>query len=109
SRRWWAYQDGGAYTGRSLSNAQRIQASNVTELSDASLSFSSLEGWRDRGNIAEFLQLTSDVWRVRDFGDFWSYMLVTEGAVEIPCESGLELYDMAALVPLATRAGGFVA
>lgn len=106
SRRWWAYQDGGAYTGRSLSNAQKIQASNITELSDASLSFSSLEGWRERGSIAEFLQLTSDVWRVRAFGDFWSYMLVAEGAVDIACEPELELYDMAALVPIVTEAGG---
>ena len=57
SRRWWAYEDGGAYTGKSLSNATRIHASDVTEISDASLSFSSLEGWRDRGNISEFLNL----------------------------------------------------
>lgn len=105
-RRWWAYQDGGAYTGRSLANATRIHASNVTSLDDASLSFSSLEGWRDRGNISEFLQLTSDVWRVRAFGDFWSYMLVAEGAVDIACEPELELYDMAALVPIVTEAGG---
>src|SRR5699024_3976524 len=61
---------------------------------------------RDRGNIAEFLQLTSDVWRVRAFDDFWSYMLVAEGAVDIACEPELELYDMAALVPIVTEAGG---
>jgi len=106
SRRWWAYEDGGAFTGKSLSNATRIHASNVTEIEDASLSFSSLEGWRERGNISEFLQLTSDVWRVRAFGDFWSYMLVAEGAVDIACEPELELYDMAALVPIVTEAGG---
>ena len=106
SRRWWAYEDGGAYTGKSLSNAVRIHASDIREISDASLSFSSLEGWRDRGNISEFLQLTSDVWRVRAYGDFWSYMLVAEGAVDIACEPELELYDMAALVPIVTEAGG---
>ena len=106
NRRWWAYSGGGAYTGKSLSNATRIHASDVTELSDASLSFSSLEGWRDRGNVAEFLQLTSDIWRVRAFGDFWSYMLVAEGAVDIACEPELEVYDMAALVPIVTEAGG---
>ena len=106
SRRWWAYEDGGAYTGKSLSNATRIHASDVTDISDASLSFSSLEGWRERGNISEFLQLTTDVWRVRAFGDFWSYMLVAEGAVDIACEPELELYDMAALVPIVTEAGG---
>src|SRR5699024_583416 len=106
SRRGWAYEDGGAYTGKSLSNAKRIHTSDVTELEDASMSFSSLEGWRDRGNISEFLQLTSDIWRVRAFGDFWSYMLVAEGSVDIACEPELELYDMAALVPIVTEAGG---
>src|SRR5512139_12256 len=39
-RRWWAARDGGAWTGRSLSKATRCQVSSVTELSDASLSFS---------------------------------------------------------------------
>src|SRR5699024_11385806 len=86
--------------------AKRIHTSDVTELEDASMSFSSLEGWRDRGNISEFLQLTSDIWRVRAFGDFWSYMLVAEGTVDIAAEPALELYDMAALVRIVTEAGG---
>src|SRR5699024_7884044 len=106
SRRWWAYEDGGAYTGKSLSNATRIHASDVTDISDASLSFSSLEGWRDRGNISEFLQLTTDGWRVRASGAFLSYMLMTDGAVDIAYEPELELYDVAALVPIETEAGG---
>ena len=83
-----------------------VIVSGVSELSDASLSFSSLEGWRERGAIREFLQLTSDVWRVRGFGDFWSYMLVAEGAVDIAAEPELELHDMAALVPIVREAGG---
>lgn len=106
NRRWWAAEGSGAYTGRSLSNSRRIHVSDVANLEDASLSFSSLEGWRERGNASEFLSLTSDVWRVRAFGDFWSYMLVAEGAVDIACEPELELYDMAALVPIVTEAGG---
>ena len=105
-RRWWAARGAGAYTGRSLASATRIQVSEVSSLSDASLSYSSLEGWRERGNIREFLELTSDVWRTRAYGDFWSYMMVAEGAVDLACEPELELYDMAALVPIVTEAGG---
>ncbi len=105
-RRWWAARGAGAYTGRSLASATRIQVSGVSSLSDASLSYSSLEGWRERGNIREFLELTSDVWRTRAYGDFWSYMMVAEGAVDLACEPELELYDMAALVPIVTEAGG---
>ncbi len=45
-------------------------------------------------------------WRTRGYGDFWSYMLVAEGAVDAAAEPELELYDMAALVPIVTEAGG---
>ena len=53
-----------------------------------------------------FLRLTSEVWRTRAYGDFWSYMLVAEGAVDAAAEPELELYDMAALVAIVTEAGG---
>jgi len=105
-RRWWAASGTGAWTGRSLSAARRIGVSKVAELEDASLSYSSLGGWDDRGLGEQFLDLTSAVWRTRAYGDFWSYMLVAEGAVDIACEPELALYDMAALVPIVTEAGG---
>ena len=50
--------------------------------------------------------LMARCWRDRAYGDFWSYMLVAEGAVDIASEPELALYDMAALVPIVTEAGG---
>lgn len=105
-KRWWAAQGTGAYTGKSLASATRIRVSNVSSLSDASLSYSSLSGWAERGSRDEFIALTDEVWRTRAYGDFWSYCLVAEGAVDIACEPELNLYDMAALVPIVTEAGG---
>ncbi|MFI7483272.1 histidinol-phosphatase [Kocuria sp. M1R5S2] len=105
-RRWWAASGSGAYTGKSLANAQRIHVSRVGRLSDASLSYSSLTGWRDRGVREQFLELTDEVWRTRAYGDFWSYCLLAEGAVDIACEPELGLHDMAALVPVVEEAGG---
>ena len=105
-KRWWAAKGAGAYTGRSLAAATRLKVSNVSKLEDASLSYSSLGGWKERGNLDEFLGLTEEVWRTRAYGDFWSYCLVAEGAVDIACEPELNLYDMAALVPIVTEAGG---
>jgi histidinol-phosphatase len=105
-KRWWAAAGTGAYTGRSLSAATRLHVSDVGNLGDASLSYSSLSGWKERGNLPEFLELTDSVWRTRAYGDFWSYCLVAEGAVDIACEPELNLYDMAALVPIVTEAGG---
>lgn len=105
-RRWWAAEGTGAYTGRSLAKATRISASSVTRLEDASLSYSSLTGWRDLGLRDNFIDLTDTVWRTRAYGDFWSYMMVAEGVVDAAAEPELGLYDMAALVPIVTEAGG---
>lgn len=105
-RRWWAMKDGGSYTGRSLAQARRLQVSQVSRLEDASLSISSLTGWKDRGWREGMLELQDTVWRTRGYGDFFSYTLAAEGAVDIACEPELNLYDMAALVPIVTEAGG---
>ncbi|GGC87045.1 histidinol-phosphatase [Tersicoccus solisilvae] len=106
NKRWWAAEGGGAFTGRSLAAATRLRVSDVGTLADASLSYSSLGGWRERGGLDAFLDLTDAVWRTRAYGDFWSYCLVAEGAVDIACEPELNLHDMAALVPIVTEAGG---
>jgi len=105
-RRWWAARGTGAWTGRSLSSATRLRVSGVSDIADASMSYSSLSGWEERGRLPHFLDLSRQVWRTRAYGDFWSYMLVAEGAVDIAVEPELELYDMAALVPIVTEAGG---
>lgn len=105
-RRWWAAQGSGAWTGRSLAKATRMHVSGVKDIADASLSYASLDGWDERGKLDDFVGLARDCWRTRAFGDFWSYMLVAEGAVDIAAEPELELYDMAALVPIVTEAGG---
>jgi len=105
-RRWWAANGSGAWTGRSLSKATRMSVSKVTRLADASLSYSSIGGWDDAGRLEAFLDLTRRCWRTRAFGDFWSYMLVAEGAADIACEPELALHDMAALVPIVSEAGG---
>jgi histidinol-phosphatase len=105
-RRWWASKAGGAWTGRSLLAAQPCRVSDVSDLRDASLSYSSLGEWHDVGRSADFMALTSRCWRNRAYGDFWSYMLVAEGGVDIALEPRLALHDMAALSVIVEEAGG---
>ena len=104
--RWWASAGGGAFRSVRGGQAQRLGVSRVGDLADASVSYSSLSGWQERGLRDGLLGLFDDVWRTRAYGDFWSYMMVAEGVVEIAAEPELELYDMAALVPIVTEAGG---
>ncbi|MGN7780210.1 histidinol-phosphatase [Mycolicibacterium sp. 22603] len=103
-RRWWAAHGLGAFT--SFGGRQRrIQVSGVSELSAASLSYSDLTtGWDDRRE--RFVALTDEVWRVRAYGDFWSYCLLAEGAVDIACEPEVKVWDIAPLDILIREAGG---
>ncbi len=105
-RRWWAGIGTGAWTGRSLLKASRMRVSGLRSLSDASVAHATLSAWRAVDRYDAFTKLTEDCWRERGFGDFWSYMLVAEGACDIAAEPELALYDMAALVPIVTEAGG---
>jgi histidinol-phosphatase len=106
ARRWWARRGGGAWMQALGAAPRRIAVSKIARLEDASLSYASLSGWIDRGLGDAFIGLTQQVWRTRAYGDFWSYMLLAEGAVDIAAEPELALWDMAALVVIVTEAGG---
>ncbi|NDH38250.1 MAG: histidinol phosphatase [Actinobacteria bacterium] len=103
-RRWYAATGFGAYTEVNGGIATQIYASKVSKLSDASLSFSDLAGWGDRKG--SYLNFLDKVWRVRGIGDFWSHMLVAEGAVDIAAEPSLALWDMVPLAVIVEEAGG---
>ena len=103
NRRWYAGKNLGAFV---VENGQQraIQVSQVAALSSAQLAYSDLIGWGSRKNA--FLKIQDQVWRTRGFGDFWSHMLVAEGAVDVAIEPVLALWDMAALEIIVREAGG---
>lgn len=103
-RRWYAACGFGAFTEVNGGPATQIYTSKVSKLADASLSFSDLAGWGDRRN--NYLNFLEKIWRVRGIGDFWSHMLVAEGAVDIAAEPSLALWDMTPLAVIVEEAGG---
>jgi histidinol-phosphatase len=105
-RRWWSARGLGAHAGPSSSKSQPLKVSGVATLDDASLSFSSLSGWEAAGRLPGLLDLTRSVWRTRAYGDFWSHVLVAEGAVDISCEPEVSLWDLAPLQVVVEEAGG---
>jgi histidinol-phosphatase len=105
-RRWWAVAGEGAFAAVDGQAPRRISVSAVADLTAASLSFSSLSGWAGRGIRDRFIGLTDAVWRVRAFGDFLSYCLVAEGAVDIAAEPEVSVWDLAPLDILIREAGG---
>lgn len=104
-QRWWAATGHGAWTKQSGVTRQ-LSVSAVTSLDQAILSYNSLPGWIEAGYQEPLLRLTQAVWRARAIGDFWSYMLVAEGHIDIAGEHDLQPYDIAALWPIVTEAGG---
>ena len=104
-RRWWAARGDGAWT-QGPHGPRRLAVSRVSELGDAFVSYSSLDGWQARGRGQGFRDLCDRAWRTRAFGDFWSHMLVAEGAVDVSCEPEVSLWDLAALQPIVEEAGG---
>jgi histidinol-phosphatase len=106
-RRWWAARGHCAFMRDGLGAAPRtLQVSAVGELGDAQLCFPGLDDWADYGRLDALLALARACWRSRGFGDFWAYMLVAEGAVEIACEPIVSLWDLAAPRLIVEEAGG---
>ncbi len=106
ARRWWAARGGGAWTGRGLTKATRCRVSEVSRLEDASFSYSDVSSWGESSRQDGFLGLARSVWRTRAYGDFWSHVLVAEGALDISAEPEVSLWDVAALQVIVEEAGG---
>jgi histidinol-phosphatase len=115
-RRWYATTGGGAFVSegvtkgtdaRGASNnvvTRQLSVSKVSQLADASIAYSDFQGWGARREAFE--KLLDSAWRTRGLGDFWSHMLVAEGAVDVAIEPSLALWDMAALDLIVREAGG---
>ena len=86
------------------SGDKKISVSKVASLTDASISYSDFAGWGER--LEPFQKMLASAWRTRGIGDFWSHMLVAEGAVDVAIEPKLAVWDMAALDIIVREAGG---
>jgi histidinol-phosphatase len=105
-RRWWGAIGLGAFAGKHQRAASRIGVSKVHRMADASFCYSSLSGWAENGRLEPMVDIILRVWRSRAYGDFYGYMLLAEGAVDVMVEPELSLWDVAALIPIVTEAGG---
>lgn len=104
-RRWWGATGHGAWT-NSPAGDRRIRVSDVSDVSEASVSFQSIGQWRDYGRLDALERVTSAAWRDRGYGDAWPYMLLAEGRLEFVAEFDVKRYDIAALIPIVREAGG---
>ena len=87
-------------------SVRSLQVSQISKLEDSSISYNSLQLWDQSDKLSQLIDLSRKVWRTRVYGDFYSYMLLAEGSLDLVAEHGLQIYDIAALVPIVEEAGG---
>ncbi|HEY2937960.1 MAG TPA: inositol monophosphatase family protein [Gaiellaceae bacterium] len=95
-KRWWAARGEGAFA-----DGRPLRVSGIGRIEDAVLTFTS-----PRGQGPGFHRLVERSWAPRGFGDFWQYMLLAEGAVDLCVESVANHWDLAAPKLIVEEAGG---
>jgi histidinol-phosphatase len=87
-------------------NDRRIRVSDVGELSQALVFYSSLSWFIKAGRREAFLELVHRTDRTRGYGDFYGFVLVAQGSGELMVEHGVHSWDVAAIQPIVEEAGG---
>lgn len=98
--RWWASRGAGAWR-----NAAAMSVSSVGTLEEATYSMNSLVEHERRG-WAGAMDLSRRCGRTRGFGDFLSFMLLADGAVDVVTEPVAAEWDLAPLIVIVEEAGG---
>ncbi len=100
-RRWWARRGGGAFA-----NGEPIRVSAVSTIEDAHVGYDDIPVMEEHGLADRFLALARRCWRSRGFGDFWTHVLVAEGALDIAVEPIVAPWDLGPLPVILEEAGG---
>jgi histidinol-phosphatase len=87
-------------------NDRRVHVSEVADLSQSLIFYSSLSWFIKAGRQDVFLELTRRTDRTRGFGDFYGFVLVAQGSGELMVEHGVHAWDVAAIKPIVEEAGG---
>jgi histidinol-phosphatase len=85
---------------------RRIRVSDVSDLGQAQIFYSSLSWFIKAGRRDDFLRLVERTHRQRGFGDFYGFVLVAQGSGELMVEQGCHAWDLAALKVIVEEAGG---
>jgi histidinol-phosphatase len=87
-------------------NGSSITVDPIDDVSEATVLFASASSFRVAGLDEFFERLITRCSRSRGFGDFWGHMLVARGAAHVMVEPSLRSWDVVALQPIVSEAGG---
>ena len=87
-------------------NGTTIKVDAIDKLESATVLFADVRSFDPTGHKDFFETLTKRARRTRGLGDFWGHMLVAKGAAHVMLEPDLFVWDVAALAPIVSEAGG---
>jgi histidinol-phosphatase len=100
AHRWWAARRHGAWL-----NASPMRVSSIDRLDQATYSMNSLVD-HERLGWGGAVEISRRCARTRGFGDFLSFMLLADGAIDVVTEPIAAEWDLAPLVVIVEEAGG---
>lgn len=98
---WRALRGDGAWRG-----ARRLRVSDVADLGQATVFYTSLSWFERVGRRDTVLALLGRTQTQRGYGDFYGHVLVAQGSGELMVEHGVHVWDVAAILPIVEEAGG---
>ncbi|QEL19389.1 inositol monophosphatase family protein [Limnoglobus roseus] len=98
---WRGLRGDGAYC-----DDRKIHVSDVEVLNRAFLSYSGVNWFKKSGYFEQFVDLCNQTERQRGIGDFYGFMLVAQGSIDVMVDHGVHAWDVAALLPIVEEAGG---
>jgi len=87
-------------------NGKRLAVSQISDLGSAALSAGNLKTLASGNQWNRYGALVAQVNRIRGYGDFLHYHLLSAGKIEAVIETDVNILDIAACVAIVTEAGG---
>ena len=87
-------------------NGRRARVSSVASLSDSLLLCTDALSMDQQGRGADFRRMADAAKLQRSWGDAYGYVLVATGRAEVMLDPIVSVWDLAALLPVVTEAGG---
>ena len=91
----------------STTTTYRLNSVSTTATLDKALvSYSSFGFFKAAGRQQHFLTMLEKTERSRAYSDFYGFMLVAQGSVDLMVEQGVHIWDVAGLKVIVEEAGG---
>jgi histidinol phosphatase-like enzyme (inositol monophosphatase family) len=102
----YAAAGGPAYRQSGLQPARCARVSAVQRLADATFCFTTVQGFERIGRADLFAKMVARAGLVRGWGDCYGHLLVATGQADIMIDPLMNVWDIAALIPILEAAGG---